>query len=492
MRIRGVVACLCLALLASACNSTTRLTAAHQSAPRFDVAGGKPGIAEDEITEDTSLDGADASTSVTGGSTAPGSPTSSTPGPKAASATLAMGTGVTAKSILIGVETAKDINAATAAVGASTDNPEEGAVAQAVINYVNKHGGIAGRQVKAVFHEKDTTQGSWEVHAAATCAAFTEDNHVFAAIDSSVGGNDALASCLAQHGVPLVETDFWPFDAEAYKRLGHFLYQPSRMAPERAMAVYVDGLVSLGYFANGAKVGLIGFDAAPFQRMTAAVKARLASHHLALTDERTTITPHGVTDFGELGAQIQNAIISFRSRGVDHVIFSEYAGQLPFLFLKAADAQGFHPRYGFNSMSRANTQASQGPASMSGAVNVGWLPTDDADVTQEYRGGAFATCMDAAKQGGISGSASGQRLYTSIFCDALLFLKAGLEQATALTPAGFEDAVGRLGRSFDSPGTYATNFFPGRHDGAAAVRYTKYNAGCECMVYANDKLDPVG
>ena len=58
--------------------------------------------------------------------------------------------------------------------------------------------------------------------------------------------------------------------------------------PERSMAVYIDGLVSMGYFDNGAKVGLIEFDAAPFQRMAAAMKARLAYHHLSLTDEQTT------------------------------------------------------------------------------------------------------------------------------------------------------------------------------------------------------------
>ena len=491
MRIRGVIACVCLALLASACNSTTRLTASqHRSTPRFDVAQRDVGIVEGDSPDDAA--GGANDPSAVGANAGPGSTTATAPGRKGATGTIAMGTGVTAKTILIGVETAKDINAATAAVGASTQNPEEGAVAQAVIDYVNKHGGIAGRQVKVVYREKDTTQGSWEVHAAATCSAFTEDAHVFAAIDSSVGGNDALASCLAQRGVPLIETDFWPFDAEAYRRLGHFLYQPSRMAPDRAMAVYVDGLASLGYFDNGAKVGLIGFDAAPFQRMTAAMKSRLAYHHLSLADERTTITPHGVSDFGELGAQISNAIISFRSHGVDHVLFSEYAGELPFLFLKAADAQGFHPRYGFNSMNRSNTQAGQGPASMEGALNVGWLPTDDAGSTKEYRGGAYQTCMQAARDGGITGSPSGQRLYVSIFCDALLFLKAGLEKATALTPAGFEDGVGRLGRSYDSPATYATNFFPGRHDGAAAVRYTKYDAGCECMVYANDRVDAVG
>jgi len=504
VRSRVVVVGVLLALLASACNSTTRLAKSGGHAGSFKVSADNNGIVSSGTVEggtpsDTSASGGDTSNRSGQSSTAAGgSPASTTPGartaPAGASGPIAMGQGVTAKEVLIGVETAKDINAATAVVGAKTANPEEGDVAKAVISYINKNGGIAGRQVRAVYHEKDATQGSWEQHAAAACSAFTEDNHVFAAIDSSVGGNDSLASCLAKKGVPLMETDFWPFDAEAYRRLGHFLYQPDRMIPDRAMAVYVDGLVSLGYFDNGAKVGLIEFDAAPFQRMATAIKSRLAYHHLALTDEVVTVTPHGVADFGQLGGQISNAIVSFRSKGVNHVLFDEYAGELPFLFLKAADSQGYYPRYGFNSLSRANTQADQGSAaSMAGAVNVGWLPTDDAGATAEYRkAGAFATCMSIAKSEGVGGDPKGQRLYMALFCDALFFLKAGLEKATALTPAGFEDGVSRLGRSFDSPNTYATNFFPGRHDGAAAIRYTKYDPGCTCMVYANGKVDQVG
>ena len=504
MRNRWVLACVVLVLLASSCNSTTRLTQKRGPSGGFAVAGGNSGIVGSGTTGgeagQTSGSTPGASSYDAGGLAGPARTASSNPGAAQAKtsatgpgAAIAMGQGVTAKEILIGVETAKDINAATAAVGAKTDNPNESDVAKAVIDYINKNGGIAGRQVRAVYHEKDATQGSWEQHAAAACSAFTEDNHVFAAIDSSVGGNDSLASCLAQRGVPLMETDFWPFDAEAYRRLGHFLYQPDRMIPDRAMAAYVDGLVSMGYFDNGAKVGLIEFDAAPFQRMAAAIKSRLAYHHLALTDEQTTVTPHGVTDFGELGGQISNAIVSFRSKGVNHVLFDEYAGQLPFLFLKAADGQGYYPRYGFNSISRANTQASQAStASMTGAVNVGWLPTDDASETVEYRKGAFATCMSIAKSAGVGGGPSGQRLYMSLFCDALFFLKASLDKATALTPAGLEDAVNRLGRSFDSPNTYETNFFPGRHDGAAAVRYTKYDTGCTCMLYANSRIDQVG
>ena len=99
--------------------------------------------------------------------------------------------------------------------------------------------------------------------------------------------------------------------------------------------------------------------------------------------------------------------------------------------------------------------------------------------------------MDIARKAGVGGGESGQRLYMSPFCDALFFLKAGLDSATALTPAGLEDAVSHLGRSYDSTATYGTNFFAGRHDGATAVRYTKYDAGCACMAYANSRVDQV-
>ncbi|HEX9681655.1 MAG TPA: ABC transporter substrate-binding protein [Acidimicrobiales bacterium] len=518
----AVAAGLLLALVASACSSTTRLDSATGTLGGFEVAdeevgiiglgagrgadelgvagGGDPTALGDSTAlgdpETTTGNGTDAGDGARGpglgGAPAPGTAGGGggvTAGGGGRAGLVPGGPGVTDSEILIGVEAAENINQATAVVGAETNNPEESDVAAALAEWVNANGGMGGRSVRLVIHEKDVTRGTWEQHAQAACSRFTEDTRVFAVISSSVGGNESLASCLAAKGVPVVELNYWPFDAEAYRRLGRYLYQPSRMIPDRYAAAYVDGLVAMGFFEN-ARIGLIRFDQPVFERMAEAIKARLAVHGLSVVDEQATITPRGVSDFGAMGGQIGNALISFRSNQVSHVLFAEYNGMLPFLLLNAAEAQGYRPKYGFQSNNLPETQADeQAPQQLAGAMVVGWMPPNDVGMVFDQRGGTYARCLDIVA--GAGGSERGRRLYGGYGCDAFMFLKHALDRASALTASGLEDAVHRLGTSFDSPFTYATSFFPGRHDGAAAVRYSVYDPQCQCFRYANDRIDRV-
>ncbi|MDP9182055.1 MAG: hypothetical protein M3P04_04680, partial [Actinomycetota bacterium] len=76
--------------------------------------------------------------------------------------------------------------------------------AEAVVKYVNAHGGIAGRTVKPVYYTVDFgragsyTDGSFEAEA---CELWTNDNRVFAAVNNAMS-RTALLSCLAKQGVP--------------------------------------------------------------------------------------------------------------------------------------------------------------------------------------------------------------------------------------------------------------------------------------------------
>jgi ABC-type branched-subunit amino acid transport system substrate-binding protein len=413
--------------------------------------------------------------------------------PRTAAGGVPMGVGVTPTEITIGVEAANDINKSTAAVGAKTNNPEEKEVAAAVVGWINEHGGIAGRKVVVVRQQTDETSGTWAAHAQTACSTFAEDNHVFAAISSSVGGDDSLAACMTSHKTPLIEQDFWPFDAGEYARFGNYLYQPGRAVPERWTTGYVDALAS-NHFFDGGKVGIIRFDKPVFAQMATTMRSRLARYGVSVVDEQGVFTPGGVADFGAMGAQIGNAILSFRSKGVDRVLFAEWAGILPFVMLAAADGQGYHPRYAFSSIDRANTQASQSKQSqLHGALNVGWTPDEDVDISQDRRGGNAALCLRIGKEKGVSGDQAGGgfRLYMQIFCDSIFFLKAAAEHATALTPDGLRASVESLGTSYDSSYTFATRFGPGRHDGAAEMRVSRYDDGCGCFLYADTTTLPM-
>ena len=110
------------------------------------------------------------------------------------------GVGITADKIYLGIgyETNGDAaNAAFGATGISQGDPQ--ADAKAVVADINAHGGMAGRQVVPVWHAIDAT--STDTYAdmdQQTCAAYTQDAHVFAAMDK--GLTDNFPACMQHAG----------------------------------------------------------------------------------------------------------------------------------------------------------------------------------------------------------------------------------------------------------------------------------------------------
>jgi len=110
------------------------------------------------------------------------------------------GPGVTATRIYIGLvysTNADAVNKAAGANGISTGDTQ--ADAKAVIDDINKHGGVAGRKLVPIWYAFDSTStqpidSQWS----AACAHFTQDNHVFAAFDM---GTAVYRKCLHDAGV---------------------------------------------------------------------------------------------------------------------------------------------------------------------------------------------------------------------------------------------------------------------------------------------------
>jgi hypothetical protein len=228
------------------------------------------------------------------------------------------------------------------------------------------------------------------------------------------------------------------------------------------------------------------------------MSSALSKHGLKVTHEAVIATPQSVGDFGQMGAQLQNAIIQFRSKDVNRVIFNEYASQIPFFFLTQAEEQDFRPRYGFTSVNLPGTLEQQGAREqLLNAVAVSWLPAQDVHLrTQDPRtgtGGIHEKCIKWVNENGYK---SASRLYVGTFCDSLLFLQKSLALTNNITPEGLWAASAKLGTTYESPYTWKTKFGPGRTDGASHVRIAKYDGKpCEgadgCFRYQGSLL-PAG
>jgi hypothetical protein len=390
-----------------------------------------------------------------------------------------MGPGVTETEIRIGFQTTGDLSAGFAVVGASGDVPVETQIVEALVDWVNNNGGLAGRKVIPIIHETDPLGGTWGTQAAAACATLTEDNQVLIAGSSVVGGSDALYACMSAKGTPLIEQNLWLFDGKYYEKPG-LLYQTGRISPDRWAKAYADGLAQAGYFDGKPKVGLIRFDAPVFARVSDNVlKPRMAQLGMAFTEEVAISSPESVAGFSSVSSQISNAILRLRSSGVTHVMFLENAGILPFLFMPAAESQGYRPRYGLSSNDIPATQEDQVPlVQLVGSVGVSWLPWSDVSFEQRVTPNPVSQlCMDIVKAAGID-SESG--FYVMPPCDTIMFLRTVLDRASDLTADGIKAAVESLGPNYVSSMTYGTAFGPGRYDGGAKYRLLFFDTGCEC------------
>ena len=108
-----------------------------------------------------------------------------------------MGGAGSKKRIRLGIAEA-DLTAIFAAFGKAGDAQKVPDSPKMIVDYINKHGGIGGRQVAVVEFKADSSSDA-STGGQQACAAFTQDNKVDVVLDTL--GNDVLAACLLQKGI---------------------------------------------------------------------------------------------------------------------------------------------------------------------------------------------------------------------------------------------------------------------------------------------------
>ncbi len=400
--------------------------------------------------------------------------------------------GVTGSSIAIGINY---IDAATQNQGneqfgnrADHDVSDPKAQAQAILDYVNAHGGIAGRSVKPVFYDsKDLS--NFDAQDQAACSAFTQDQKVFAVASVGIGGS-VLRSCLAKANTPLVR-DFYgglvgQSDVDA---VDGFFYQPDAMTAERLAGAWVDDLDEAGYFDKGSKVAVVLPDHPADDAVLGGVLTqRLEAHGLKVTDTQKLVVDK-VEDYAKAGADLASAVLRFKSEGVDHVMFFDTAGFAPFAFGSAADGQGFHPRYALTTLEFPSAIASEvPPTQLKGAIATGWAPTFDVATPQDPAPTPSRTaCQAIFDAAGIKLIGRQDVSQALRWCDQLLFLQAALKGVSSPSPKTLLSGVEHLGRGFQAAGTFSTAFSSGQRDGVAAVQAATFDEGCTCFSYTGSQ-----
>ncbi len=479
-RFRAVLAC--LALLGAACNSTNRLTVADtNSTSTLDLAG--PGPLDTTTTAPTTdafavlPDDTVAKTSTTrlstGGNVQP-------PALGAAPSAGFTGLGVSATEIKIGMTLVQAGSIFGDVTGVPVDFGDTRAQANAVVEYVNNHGGIAGRKVVPVYYNFDLarpglTDGQSEQEA---CSAWTEDNKVFAAINTTLA-RQALLVCLAGRGVPAIHNGM-PVDQQTLNKYHGFWYAGyggAAMTLERLAEKQVKVFAQQGFFGKDAVVGIEYFDDPQYRRVINDVfKPELA--RAGVNKVVLQAAPRG-------GIEATSYVTAFRGAGVTHVLFFGEESLYALFFIRAADTQLYSPRYGLHTgmaMGQLLQQAS--PANqMANANAFGWTPVVDVDNAHDPGpvSARNSLCLDIQRAAGQDMANRGAAITAIGYCDGLFLLQDALARVPRIDVPGLAAGITALGTNYVSPGVFGTNFL--RPDGVDAYRDIVFKRDCNCFQY---------
>ena len=214
------------------------------------------------------------------------------------------------------------------------------------LEYINKTGGIAGRQVEAVYETIDIAE-DYNAAAQRACEKFTTDNKVDLVIPS--GWNDVLLSCLQQKGIAAFDGTTWTNDRGTLDHPNWFT--PFALPVDRYAVGLIESGIEQGFLKKGDKLGVLYEDCPWGGRVyNGPVKAAASKHGLTTVNATTKCVENLVNDIGPVTNQIQQAALRFNSSGATHVLtLSGGEGFFIGQFQNAAAQQQYHPKYFFTS-----------------------------------------------------------------------------------------------------------------------------------------------
>jgi hypothetical protein len=425
------------------------------------------------------------------------------------SASRPNGPGVSDSTITIGMVHVLNNAAAQAALGnssASSGDPKGEALA--VMKDINDHGGIRGRKLAIVFHDVDATSNEpVDQTMQATCEDFTVDHKVLVTIGfnadsylacTRAAGTVATSGSLANASDSVFTKNPWYYDVQ--------MLSTSKLVPN-----FVAELVRAKYFnawdsANGkpgvapVKVGVLypdqpHWDAVVDSLLVPALAA--AGHPVAKEDVVRWHFPESNADNGSSIAQIQSAILRFRSDNVTHVLPMD-VNSIGF-FAQPAEAQHYRPRYALNTATQVQSfVGSLVPAvQLHGALGLGWspaldLPASANSTTGPNAGPGLKKCLDVMSKAGFTFSDQNARGVALLVCDELYSIRDSINAIPSGAPIdaiSFMQGLESLGTKFSIAGLPAGSFGPGKHWPVQRGYHWVFNDACPCMSYTGSSFD---
>jgi hypothetical protein len=402
---------------------------------------------------------------------------------------------VTSKTIALGITYCSDCAGTNAAVGAGGEDPgDTRRYSQAALDEVNARGGVLGRKLVPVFHEISASDPV-DVSAQEACETFTKDNKVLIMYFRG----DLFYDCGKKAGI-LVGA-LAGGTAPTYATFPN-VFAPSFVRLERLYDVTVKAMVRAGWqkpepkWPTG-KIGLITWDDGEYRfAMKNGYLKAMSQAGLKDEDVRYISVPQNANALADASAAISNAVLSFRDKGIDHVLIGDgpagiFGGcGLTFLFLSNARSQAYSPRYGFNS-NNCPDFANHPKDQLVGMLGIDGNDSEAANDQGIAPNPVRERCYATMKKRGLPVGQDQTRNIAGLACEYAYFAEAVVKRApNGTTLPSMIAAAESLGTSYRSPMSFGNRFSPRQHDGAALFRALRWDESCSCNAYTSKPFEP--
>jgi hypothetical protein len=264
----------------------------------------------------------------------------------------------------------EEIGGDTSAAGA---NPDQAVIDgyKAGIKAMNDAGGLNGCQVDPVFFNFSAKSADYNQTSQQECAAFTQDAQVVAVYAAAYETKVAV-DCFAKAKTAFFQigTNYPPSCADQ-KQYAGFIYTPSGVYTCR-FSSFVKMWDDAGLFPEDAKVGILVMDDGSGQGPALADKVwtpELKKLKIPVTTFKFTGAINSPS-FSQVNATVANAVLQFKSAGVNVVLFTPSGAQGVASFMPQAATQNFFPNYGLDTADALQIAQTLGASAIKKAIAI--------------------------------------------------------------------------------------------------------------------------
>jgi ABC-type branched-subunit amino acid transport system substrate-binding protein len=383
--------------------------------------------------------------------------------------------GVSEETIRLGVLVMDTGGAGNIGIGVAGINPQAQQEAwQAFIDEVNDRGGVNGRMIEPVYRVYDVLS---QESMRSACLYLTQDERVFAVVDSGGFFGAAVLCVTDENETPLLVTGSTGIPTELFNR-SHGRLFTLFMDGRRAMYNLANEAHKLGAL-DGKTIGILTDERPGQPETTEHLETALGrlGHDVAYTASLDA-------DLSTGASRVPIEVQQMRSAGVDAVILIGsivYANQ----FAQTADSQRWHPQYLVTDWQNGSTDVygQPMPDSYDGAIAISAVRTNEHRVDLPEAEDS-AACMKVHRERTGTRAERGSNEYGSYIrsCTIIELFEAGASDAgSQLTRDGFLDALagqGRMSLGELGPGS----FTPDKRNAADHVRTLRWRSDCRCYL----------